>query len=616
MKKIVLLFAVLTLLGGCALHRPRRFTDLYAGDASAITRIVLLNGINGETHVIAAPEKIAVFFDLLNSLSFSLQPNQLPRGGFLYRLELFEGEQKALEMIFESQSVAVNGVYYDLDADVREPLEALYAAAPEQITFYRLRFELTTTAQGARITAQDTQYFLTGRLMGVTGAPLKRGGSVQGAWVGQEAAGNSVGVTMDYAVTSRGRLLTPVPYVFEQGGDGSSVLRVYHVAEEGPALLAEIIHPGDDPYQFALNLSPLDAQPRLTGEIPARPAKMLWAYYYPWYYAGGWDTSILQDQPVLGYYGSDSRAVIERQVEEAQSAGIDGFISSWWGPGSDTDENLRTLLDVAQARNFSVMINFELLDWDGQPRGEAEVLEWLRYAVSEYGAQPAYVRVDGRPVFVIWASASLPNAVWESILVQLRAEGLEPFLIGQFGGEWARLDDLGVFDGLYQYNILNVMSANNQTETLFHVYESTGRAVRYYPLLMDAPTPRLWAATVQPGYDDHLIPGRQTPILGRENGDYTVPPSTPPFTATLTGFSSRHGMSGGSIPTSSRASITVTCICKLRGNIRSGGSRIMRPFPSAQRLPLSIYPFFLLLNGAFDPHCTSPANLLRVPGDD
>lgn len=518
MKKIVLLFAVLTLLGGCALQRPRRFTDLYAGDASAITRIILLNGINGETHALTGAAEIAECFSLLNSLTFTRQSNQLPRAGFLYRVELFEGEQKALEMIFENRSVAVNGVYYDLDADVRASLDALYASAPEQITFYRLRFELTTTAQGARITAQDTQYFLTGRLMGVTGAPLKRGGSAQGAWVGQEVAGNSVGVTMDYAVTSRGLMVQPVPYVFEQIGEGSSVLRVYRVTEEGLALLAEIIHSGDDPYQFALDLSPLDAQLRLTGEIPARPAKMLWAYYYPWYYAGGWDTSILQDQPVLGYYGSDSRAVIEQHVALAKVAGIDGFVSSWWGPDSDTDENLRTLLDIAQAHDFSVMINFELLDGDGQPRSEGEVLEWLRYAVSEYGSNPAYVRVDGRPVFVIWASGGLSNASWEEILSQLRADGLEPFLIGQFSGEWARLDDLGVFDGLYQYNILNVMQSNDQVATLSQVYEATGRSVHYYPLLMDSPTPRLWAATVQPGYDDHLIPGRRTPILGRENG--------------------------------------------------------------------------------------------------
>ncbi len=387
----------------------------------------------------------------------------------------------------------------------------------ETVSFHRLRFALTTSAQGARFMAQDTQCFLTGRLMGATGDPLKQGSSLQGAWVGQTAAGDSVGVTMDYAVIADQPLQT-VPYIFEQLGTGASVLRVYHIAKAGPALLAEIAHPGGDPYLFSLDLAPLNACPPMTGCIPARPRKMLWAYYYPWYYENDWDVSILQDGPALGYYGSDSRAVIEQHIAQAQGAGIDGFISSWWGPGSYTDENLRTLLDVAQERDFRVMINFELLGDAGQPRSESEILAWLRYAMSEYGDHPAYMRVDGRPVFVIWASSTVSNDAWENILAQLQAVGWEPFLLGQFSGEWIRLNDLDVFDGQYQYNILNVVSGNDRVDVLGRVYEAAGRAVRYYPLLMDAPAPKIWAATVQPGYDDHLIPGRTTPILDRETG--------------------------------------------------------------------------------------------------
>ncbi len=522
MRSIRLCLAIvpLILVGAACSPTPaaRHLGDFFPGDATAITHIVILSGMSGETHVLTDAAEIAECLALLNSLTFTRRPDQAPRGGFLYRVTLFEGEQEVLEMTFENQSVAVNDVYYALDMAAGERLEAFYADAPEPVSFYRLRFALTTTAQGARLTAQDTQYFLTGRLMDVTGAPLKWGGSVQGVWVGQTAAGNSVGVTIDYIVTSRGRLLMPVPYVFEQLGEGTSVLRVSNVAGEGLESIAEISYSGGDPRRFSLDLSLLDARPRLVESIPARPQKMLWAYYYPWYYADNWDTSILQDRPLLGYYGSDSRPVIEQHVVQAQGVGIDGFISSWWGPDSDTDKNLQVLLDVAQARGFSVMINFELLESDGQPRSGVEVFKWLRYAISEYGDHPAYAKVDGRPVFVIWASETLSNASWEEILSRLAAEGFEPFLLGQFSGEWAGLDSLGIFDGLYQYNILNVIQSNDQVDVLDRVYEVTGRTVRYYPLLMDTPAPRLWAATIQPGYDDHLIPGRSSPILGRDDG--------------------------------------------------------------------------------------------------
>ncbi|MEW6368282.1 MAG: glycoside hydrolase family 99-like domain-containing protein [Acidobacteriota bacterium] len=52
------------------------------------------------------------------------------------------------------------------------------------------------------------------------------------------------------------------------------------------------------------------------------------------------------------------------------------------------------------------------------------------------------------------------------------------------------------------------------------VYSRTRRTVHNFPLLMQAPERRIWAATVQPSYHDHLIPGRSTPILGRANGEF------------------------------------------------------------------------------------------------
>lgn len=519
MKKLVLLAALVALIGGYNPNQARRFSDFYAGDASTITRIVMLNGVNGEIHTIADKNKIATFFSLVNALTFTRQQNQTPRGGYLYRVDLYQDKQKVLQLTFNSRAVAVNGVYYDLDSDVRERLDELYRDAPEQISYYRLRFELSTTARGARITAQDTGYFLTARLMGVAGNPIKSGVNMRSVWVGQQAAGNSVRVTADYAVTSRGLLVKPIPYRFEQTAEGSSVLRVLNVIGNETELLQEIHHAGATPLEFPLDISTLDDRPQIEGEIlTVRPRQMLWAYYYPWYAHDSWDTSILQDRPVAGYYDSGDRSVIARHIEQAQSAGIDGFISSWWGPGSYTDENLRVLLDVAQERNFSVMINFELLE-SNQARSEAEILKWLRYAIAKYGSHPAFMKIDGKPVFVIWVSYLVPDAAWENILARLRAEGLEALLIGQFAGEWAKLNGLDVFGGMYQYNILNVVQSNDQVPTILtRVNETTRFAVHYYLLLADSPAPKIWAATVQPGYDDHLIPGRQTPILDRENG--------------------------------------------------------------------------------------------------
>ncbi len=520
MKNILLLCALVVLTGACDSGATKRFSDFYTGDASTITRIAMLNGINGETHAIRDAKPIAAFFDLVTALSFTRQANQSPRGGYLYRVDLYQGEDPALQLTFNSRAVAIDGTYYDLDADVRARLDALYRDAPERITYHRLRFELTTTAQGARVTTQDTSYFLTARALNVAGNPLKWGVDLPSVWVAQVAPGNRIAVTADYAVTSRGRFVTPLSLRLEQTSEGASALRVWNVIGNETELIREIRHDGATPLDFALDLSMLDQRARLTGEIAmVEPRPMLWAYYYPWYVANEWDTAILRDRPRGGYYTSGDRAVLARHIEQAQSAGIDGFISSWWGPGSYTDENLARLLDLAREKNFAVMINFELLGNASQPRSESEIFQWLRYAISRYGKHPAYARVGGKPVFVIWASYQVSETTWAKLLARLKAEGLDALLLAEFAGTWAKLNALDVFGGMYQYNILNVVQRNDQvTARLPRVNERTRFAVHYFPLLADAPAPKIWAATVQPGYDDHLIPGRTTPILDRQDG--------------------------------------------------------------------------------------------------
>jgi len=160
----------------------------------------------------------------------------------------------------------------------------------------------------------------------------------------------------------------------------------------------------------------------------------------------------------------------------------------------------------------------------GFPWGDLEIdeettLEYLRYAISEHGDHPAFMRVDGRPVIVVFKSYEWPDATWEDIFAQLRAEGLDAIFLAHFHGEWPRLDSLEVFDGLFSYGILGIVSSNDEVPTvLAPTYATTGRAVHHYPLLADSPAPRIWVATVQPGYDDHLIPGRVGVILEREDG--------------------------------------------------------------------------------------------------
>src|ERR671939_842163 len=80
------------------------------------------------------------------------------------------------------------------------------------------------------------------------------------------------------------------------------------------------------------------------------------AYYYAWWDPSTFDRTLYRAPEA---YNSDDPAMIQKHVQEAQAAGIDGFIMSWYGNGDRTDRNLAQLLDVAQQSGFRATIHFE-----------------------------------------------------------------------------------------------------------------------------------------------------------------------------------------------------------------------------------------------------------------
>ncbi len=99
----------------------------------------------------------------------------------------------------------------------------------------------------------------------------------------------------------------------------------------------------------------------------AAPDRLVLAFYYAWFGTADFTTAQMPDIPVEPY-NSDDRATIERQVDQAKVAGIDGFILAWEGPGRSSDQNLVTLLAVAQQKNFGVSIYFETRFFTTQDR--------------------------------------------------------------------------------------------------------------------------------------------------------------------------------------------------------------------------------------------------------
>lgn len=389
---------------------------------------------------------------------------------------------------------------------------------PLTVSFYRLRIEYSTTSDWTDLYLGDPDNILTVRLMGTRGNPAHIAAEISHLALDQPLsaaeAGQSVGMIVDY-VLAPAALDQPLAFLLQKGALNGSRVRIVSIVGDDQQLIREINHDivvetdtGLNPLRFSVDLGPLRDAPPTEAQIPRLASqRMLWAFYYPWYQIDHWCSPMLRDHPAKRY-SSEDPAAIARHVEQAQSAGIDGFISSWWGPHDHTDRKLRTLLDIAQERGFLVTVYFETLGEDG-PLPAEEILDWLTYLISTYRDHPAFMRLNGKPVIPIWSSTTVPLGAWASIFSDLRSQGLDAiFLANSYN-----LADLEVFDGLHEYGVF-------QMTDLAQTFVATGKAARYYPLLRDTSAPKIWAATVQPGYDDRLIPGREGLVRDRNDGAF------------------------------------------------------------------------------------------------
>lgn len=310
------------------------------------------------------------------------------------------------------------------------------------------------------------------------------------------------------------------------GGGGSTFFSVYLIDSAREELLETYSIRGsagmsDRPYEFAMPADRITSSAH-PGPLPtaAAPAvvtdPLVLAFYYPWYGSpdgprGRWDhwnpvpsasgEMIHQSthEPLAGYYDSQEPETIRRHIEEAKSAGIDGFICSWWGSHTPTDDALDLILSIAEEMEFVIAVYVEKsYDVD-------EAIAELTYVARRHAGSPAFLHQEERPVLFLYGRTTdaLSSAQWAEVRVGLDDAGVDPYLIGDgVGGK-----TLDVFDGLHDYAtfILPLEDVENR-------YESAG--------LLCALKGKLFAATVAPGLDKAGIGQPEVFIDRRDGGLY------------------------------------------------------------------------------------------------
>ncbi len=240
------------------------------------------------------------------------------------------------------------------------------------------------------------------------------------------------------------------------------------------------------------------------------PRKVL-AFYYGWYgnpsHSGRWlhweevdpqrkQIASSTHYPTLGAYDSNDPKVLEQHCRWAKQAGLDGFIYSWWGKEGYEAKPLTPLLASAQRHRLQVGLYYELVPKPGDP--SSVVAEWVDL-LERFGAHPAYLKVEGKPVLFVYGRAmeqlSIPQ--WAQVLVEVGRQ--------YKSGVFAIADQLSrsacrVFDGVHTYITVGALEA----KPIQAVRETTERHFRE-SAHNTSEFARLFCVTVIPGYDDTKI---------------------------------------------------------------------------------------------------------------
>jgi len=212
---------------------------------------------------------------------------------------------------------------------------------------------------------------------------------------------------------------------------------------------------------------------------PADLGRPVLAYYYAWWDPDNFSRTLFQP---FEAYNSDDGGAMQRHIDQARSAGIDGFVVAWYGNGDRTDGNLARLLDLGHSKGFSATIHFETPHFWGVD----DVIAQLRAFYDTRAGHPAIVKYQGKPVIFFWRVGTFDNGTWSFIRSQV-----DP---GRNSVWLADGDDFGIlageaWDGISPYAI--AWSGN-----------PAGQLPRWANIARSIAPDKLWNPVVSPGCND------------------------------------------------------------------------------------------------------------------
>ncbi len=224
----------------------------------------------------------------------------------------------------------------------------------------------------------------------------------------------------------------------------------------------------------------------------------VYAYFYQWFDHGSWRRAKM-DYPVAGRYSSDDPQVLRHQIDQAQDAGLDGFLTSWkYTPR--LNRRLEMLLGAARDRHFDVGVVYEALNFERRPLPIATVRWDMVELVERWGDELRSPRFD-RPI-IIWTGINEYSLA--DIRSVRRALGARAYLLAssRSAAKYRHVAELVDGDAYYW------SSANPGTPYTHHRLATIATAVHQHH--------GIWLAPATAGFDGRTL-GHQR-VIPRHGG--------------------------------------------------------------------------------------------------
>jgi glycoprotein endo-alpha-1,2-mannosidase len=137
--------------------------------------------------------------------------------------------------------------------------------------------------------------------------------------------------------------------------------------------------------------------------------------------------------PQLGWYDQTNPAVISQHYKWARYAGIDFFVTSYWGSGKTEDSIIQNYMFDNPDRGDIKLAVF--LETKAAALSLSKITAETNYLCDNYFGRPGYFRIDDKPVIFIYVTRAMsdPNLTTyiDSICTAARSKGVgEVYIVG------------------------------------------------------------------------------------------------------------------------------------------------------------------------------------------